>query len=410
MTSKYNKPNLSKNSRNSIYGTDIPEDFYLPSCGIEDVDRAVYNLFNKDLPLFFKSNNGIERVPVNFPSGERAFIRDNPYMDETGAIILPIISVLKSGIKHEATAGGFGVGPGTGEIEISRRKFKDSIEYFNEKNKEGLTNQENVSSENKHFGISTRDYRSNISDIYIQNELSSPVTEIISIPSPRYFSATYEITFWTQYLQQMNSLLEAFLSSYVFNPVKSFKLESEKGYWFVGFVEDFNEDFNFDSMTDEERILKYTFNISVNAYIINPVFPGSQSTVRRTISVPKIHFDTKFANMNKENILDVPSGYPKDYTNSDIENDTDPLPGSSIGRKRNNSYGINQNTTEEDIENTTPINTSIGGTEISTSEEYTRIENYFNPITNKVEQRKVLVKTKTARFGESVHIIIPIGN
>lgn len=410
MSTKYSKKNLTGNSSNSLQTTNIPDDFKLPSCGIEDVDRAVYNLFFKDLPLFYKTSNGIGRVPVNFASGERAFIREKPYLDINGTIILPIVSVLRMGIDQASVNGDFGLGPGDGTLEISRRKFKDSVDYLNKKNKEGIENQKNIATGDKHVGSSSRNYRKSSAGIYIDNNLSSPVTEIISIPSPKYFSAKYEITFWTQHLQQMNSMLEALLTSYHSNPGKSFRLESDKGWWFVGYVDSLSEDFNFDNMTDEERIMKYVFNISVNGYIINPDFIGSQTTVRSTVSSPEIVFDTKFTSYDQKEFVSVPSGYTKDYINSDLDNFDDPLPGSAVGKNSVPSYGITPNTSEEDIENMTPVNTSIGGQQTGGEEEYVKVENYYNPLTNKTEQRKVLVKTKRSRYGETVHIIIPIGN
>ena len=33
--------------------TDIPDDFTIPSCTIEDVDRSLFDLFNEGLPLFY---------------------------------------------------------------------------------------------------------------------------------------------------------------------------------------------------------------------------------------------------------------------------------------------------------------------------------------------------------------------
>ena len=34
----------------------------LPTCGVEDVDRAVFNLFNEKLPLFCTSNGESKRI------------------------------------------------------------------------------------------------------------------------------------------------------------------------------------------------------------------------------------------------------------------------------------------------------------------------------------------------------------
>ena len=106
---------------------------------------------------------------------------------------MPLVSILRSGLSQEKTAGGFGVGPGTGRQEIMRRKHADSIELFKEINAEGLQNQENVVNSVKHVGPSVRDYRRNVSSPVVLNDFKSPVTEIITMSNPRYFSATYEI-------------------------------------------------------------------------------------------------------------------------------------------------------------------------------------------------------------------------
>ena len=59
----------------SGFGTfDIPDDFHLPSCGIEDVDRAMFKLFNEDIPLFHMLDGDMKKVPIIFGAGERAFL------------------------------------------------------------------------------------------------------------------------------------------------------------------------------------------------------------------------------------------------------------------------------------------------------------------------------------------------
>ena len=34
-------------------GSNVPDDFHIPSCGIGDVDRAFFNLFDKDINYSF---------------------------------------------------------------------------------------------------------------------------------------------------------------------------------------------------------------------------------------------------------------------------------------------------------------------------------------------------------------------
>ena len=299
------------------------------------------------------------------------------------------------------------------------------MDIFYENNAEGLLNQKNTVTENKHVGPAVRGRGRNVSRAIIKNEFNSPVTEIISMSNPRYFSATYEITLWTQYLQQMNNVIEAIVTNYTNGPSKSFRLESDKGYWFVGYVDPgFTGDLNFDSMTDAERIVKYNFSISVNGYIINPEFPGSQTTVRRTLSAPKISFDTDLTNSSQQTVVATVSGKPEHHQNQDLEHVDDPVPGSGVGGIKVPSAGVVASSTGQPVEGSSGLDASatIGGTKSSSinpnpasptsiaGTQYTRLEKYVDPFTGEVTYRKVLVKTKNSRHGEKVHERINIGS
>ena len=37
-----------------LEGQNVPDDFYLPPCGLEDIDKALFDLFNKEIK--FKMN------------------------------------------------------------------------------------------------------------------------------------------------------------------------------------------------------------------------------------------------------------------------------------------------------------------------------------------------------------------
>lgn len=422
MTTRYTKPDMSPQSPNGLFRAgNVPDNFELPSCGIEDVDRAVFKLFDEQLPLFVSVKDNTSRIPVIFATGERAFIlrRNKPLTDRSGALILPLVSILRSGLEQAANPSGFGTSGAGGQIEIQRRKFVDSIDVHNSNNSEGLLNQTNVVSEKQHTGPSVRGYRRNTSGPVIQNELSSPVTEILSIPNPRYFSATYEITFWAQYLQQMNDMLEALITSYTHNSGRSFRIESDKGYWFVAYVDKgLNGDLNFDSMTEAERIVKYNFSISVNGYIINPDFPGSLSTVRRTVSAPNISFDTKLNNSNAQTVVGIVSGRTKDYVNSDLESIEDPLPGAAVGGGTVPSAGIGAASVASAISGDIGVRGSsdvtIGGSSTSaikgSDTEFTRLEKFIDPFTGEISFRPVLLKTRKSRHGEQVHNLITLND
>lgn len=44
-------------------GFNVPEDFNIPPCGIEDVDRALFELFDKRLAFEIKVNEQTTKVP-----------------------------------------------------------------------------------------------------------------------------------------------------------------------------------------------------------------------------------------------------------------------------------------------------------------------------------------------------------
>jgi hypothetical protein len=74
------------------------------------------------------------------------------------------------------------------------------------------------------------------------------------------------------------------------------KLETDKGYWFLAYTEDqFNNGENIDQFEGDERLIKYTFNITVKGYLLAAQAPTNAVPVRRWISAPNIVFDVAIA-------------------------------------------------------------------------------------------------------------------
>ena len=86
-------------------GNNSPEDFTIPSIGIEDIDRAIFELFDKKLSFEVKSQGKLQKVPVIFAAGERFALtrRKNPLRDKDNALILPIISIARNDIDFSPT-------------------------------------------------------------------------------------------------------------------------------------------------------------------------------------------------------------------------------------------------------------------------------------------------------------------
>ncbi len=397
------------------FGSSVGEEIEVPDCSVEDVDRALFNFFNKDLDLYYKENNkNSKRVPVIFATGERFAVlrRKKPLRDKSSALILPLISISRTGV-NQSISRGMGTNQ-VGDITIKKKLSAKDPAYQRFMNKENLINQDDRAHPSHYIPNVDRNAsdgdgtepgkiakrRSNIqsspdfrSGKLISKKAANNIYEIYTIRSPKYFTATYDITIWTQYMQQMNDILSCIMSSYHSQGVRSVRVESEKGYYFVAyFGESIASEANFDDFSDDERIVKYSMSVEVTGYIINPKFPGSKSIVTKYISAPQISFDMIEVNAMPKQIdmRGIASGNPDDYILQDLTTIDEPLPAGAIG---NNS-----------LTNDPPYykNTNVGGTE-SGPDPLTVERKYIDPYTGQTVKQELKIKSRNQRSGETVY-------
>ena len=84
----------------SFDGNNAPDNFDIPSIGIEDLDRAVFQLFDKKIFFEVSHKGALQKVPVIFASGERFALtrRKNPIRDSENTLILPLVSIMRQSI------------------------------------------------------------------------------------------------------------------------------------------------------------------------------------------------------------------------------------------------------------------------------------------------------------------------
>ena len=280
MATRFDKTAESPNSINGGYeGNTVPHDYVIPSCGIEDVDYGVFNLFDKQIPLFYELNNEMKRVPVIFATGERFALlrRKKPITDRTGALILPLISITRNAIENVPQKGVANnqMFPET----LIRRIAKNNMEHRQLNNFEGFESIKHTTKVgNRGFSLNPK--------------TQDNIYETIEMPPVKYFGVSYEVTIWSSFTQQMNDLITAIMSAYTLNPGQQFKLESEKGYWFPGFIDSsFSQDTNYADYTDAERYIKYSMTLGATGYIIAPNIQGGKVGLRSYVSAPKVNFE-----------------------------------------------------------------------------------------------------------------------
>lgn len=320
---------------NGYDGSNQPSDFYIPSCGIEDVDISLFKLFDKELGFssqkLVQGANGpvnIHKPTVIFATGERFAVvkKLRPVRDRNGALMLPAISIRRTNVNQSyEDMSNRGINQTTGEIIIKRKLDSSDRDYQNILNKLGLKNQ-NISS-----GVSsTRDnVNKNSSDSSIKSgmlldpKIGDNIIEIISIPQPQFYSVSYEIVFWTSFPEHMNYMIECFMSSQL-PQGKTFKLNTDKGYWFIARLEENGDSQdNFDDFSEQERIIRYNFNMKVDAFMFATNGPGRPVPFKKYISATQFSFGIKEEMPISEKQIKAmqPTDQDTKYLLNDIESD-----------------------------------------------------------------------------------------
>lgn len=283
-------------------------DVYIPTCGLEDVDEAIFNLFDKEIQL---QTGGIDtaplaKVPIIFAAGEKWAMlkRDRPIRDKVGSLILPLVTIMRTDVVQDLNNDitKRGINQQVGEIIIRRRLDKSDRDYQSLINRLFLINQDNVAVNptdtrkgnqlvvERKIGKNTLD-KDIIDGAYLKPNLLNNVFETIVVPTPQFYTVKYQVTVWTQYMQHTNQIVEKIITSFL-PQSQSWRLDTKKGYWFVATVDagNFSSETNFEDMSTAERFIKTNFTVTVPAYFFATQTPGGPVPLKRYVSSPIIEF------------------------------------------------------------------------------------------------------------------------
>ena len=177
------------------------ESSYLKELGdstLEDFDFALFNWTNETLDLHTKTNKGWQKVPVIWVAGEKVHqAKKNPDLrDSSGALILPLTTIERTGVVKDRARRGTAAAnvPNMndekgGAITIAKRIKQDKTATF---------------------ANSTAKRKPPINFRTAKND--RVVYEVINIPNPVYIEATYVIKLRTEYQEQMNDLIQPFMT------------------------------------------------------------------------------------------------------------------------------------------------------------------------------------------------------
>jgi len=234
---------------------------------LETIDGAMLEFINEDLNLFCTTNEGFRKTPVLWVTAERAYqlkagynkeLRDNT--EDT--LILPLITVNRATVTKDPTRKGsiyanlYPVADAKGgTITIARQiNQKKTAEFQNAFANRKYGVDQKVSSKMKNV---------NKRDMSIQRV----VYDTITIPIPVWVMVNYEITLRTEYQQQINELIQPFIT--IPGNSRMPKMISYENHFYEVFIDgNFSNGSNAANMGMEQRNFEHTITIEVLGYLV----------------------------------------------------------------------------------------------------------------------------------------------
>ncbi len=285
-----------------------PDDVRVPSCGIEDLDKAFFKTLRDEVGFQVSNDPGKQqKVPIVFAVGEKwSMIKSGRALrDKDGTLILPLVTVRRTAIEQaKEDVNGRGMNQHVGQVTVRTKLDPRDRAYQNILNKLGLVNSEDVPGDRDFDDSgSLRTARDGTQANALDNDvraggllapkLGVNAWQVITLPTPQFYTATYEVTIWAQYVNHMNQMLERLMSSYLPTGNRTMKLDTDKGYWFVAyFNEGISSEDNADNSSGDELVRKYKLTVKVPAYVVESAAPGIPSGLRKVVSAPQIAFAT----------------------------------------------------------------------------------------------------------------------
>ena len=223
------------------------------SIGIKDIDEAVYYYFENIIQPSVIQNGARLPVPIIYGSPEKwkSFQKDGYYRDQKGRIMAPLIMFKRESIEKVRSVGNKLDANNPHNYSISSKRYDSNNTYDNFK---VLTNR-------------------------------TPEKQFYATVIPDYITVNYTCAVFTYYVEQLNKIVEAieYASDAYWGDPQRFKFRS--------MIDSFG--FQTELVQDEERIVKSTFNIKLNGYIVPEILQKDINSLKKYTDTTKIIFSVE---------------------------------------------------------------------------------------------------------------------
>jgi hypothetical protein len=223
--------------------------------GLKEIDEAIIFYFNNVIKPIVVQNGTTIKVPILYGSPERwvSVQKDGYYRDKNGKIQLPLIMYKRDSIEKNRALG----------------------------NKLDANNPLN-------YGVFEKKYsRKNAYDRFTTLQNRIPVREFYGVIIPDYVNITYNCILFTEYVEQMNKLIEAinFASDAYWGDKDRFQ--------FRAMIDTYTP--TVEIVQGQDRVVKTTFTIKLLGYIIPDTINAAIASPNRYYSKAAVNFKLETA-------------------------------------------------------------------------------------------------------------------
>ena len=223
---------------------------------LKDVDTAVLNHVKNVMKPRVREANETLKIPVFYGNEERwkAVRKRGVLRDKNNSLVLPLIMLRRTEVSRN---------------DLSGQSFPHDVK-------------------GNHIDVvrSSRWSKENQYDRFSVQQGVQPVYENVVTGMPNYTDVTYEFVLWTNFIEQMNPLVESFV-------------DQSHTYWGKG--EDMKFMCTIDSVSDAsemnqdgERFIKSTFTLTTKAYLLpeylNSVVTNKISNMKKFTTTSRVTF------------------------------------------------------------------------------------------------------------------------
>lgn len=229
--------------------------FKTPAINIYDIDYAIMYWLQNRLDLNVVDNESMVKVPVIYGSGEKwAQVQSNGFLrDDSGKLMVPLCVLHRTSIRANDNISQLDV-----EFDPSTRLNSNRLI---------IVPNRNSAAKHDHF-----------SKVYN----AKPEKEYYLMAIPSFVLVDYEVILWTDYVEQMNSLVQ--------------EIEPTDGYawgdtWkFVTRINGY--DFEVVTGDNDDRMVKCTITLTTNGILLNE-FELRTSQIEKAYTLKRVNFNNE---------------------------------------------------------------------------------------------------------------------